>query len=56
MRGRRIDPAKAAIVKKYGLSISRRRRLSAKRVEQLVACKDESARRLLLGVGRKKAA
>jgi hypothetical protein len=54
--GRPRSPERAELMKNYSLSKSQLHRLSGKKLEQLNACQNDAARRLLLGVGRKKAA
>jgi hypothetical protein len=56
MKGRPRNPQRAELEKKYGLSRSQSHRVSRKKLDQLQACQSDAARRLLLGVGRKKAA
>jgi hypothetical protein len=54
--GRKRDGKRDEAQKKYGLADWQRNKWSRARFEQLDACKDDSARRLLLGKGRKVAA
>ena len=45
-RGRKIDPRREALAREYELSQKQRRRLN---LEQMEGCKDDAARRLLVG-------
>jgi len=51
---RPMDSRRARWQKKYHLSRVRRRHLTIGLLEQLSACKSEAARRLLLGVSRRR--
>jgi hypothetical protein len=52
--GRVANPLVAIVMKKYGYSYRRACRLvHDSKIDQLELCKDESARRLLLGKSRK---
>lgn len=50
--GRKPDPVKWELMERYSLTRCQRKALTMKRIEQLQQCKDEAARRLILGVSR----
>ena len=50
-----IYPRRRAYVDRYSLTLRQAKHLTTAMLDQLDACKDESFRRVLLGVGRRAA-